>query len=488
MASFPREADHGPAVACTIEGKRCKSRARTQTAFSSRYAQRVTHRKSRKRRSVKAREVTPYATRVRAALVGSVFPPLAALASQPILANALGADGRGLAAAAVAPLLLATSAATLGLPEAVTYTIARNRSTLPSAVWKAGAAGVIAAIAAVGGIALANSWLSAGDDTLARLIFMVSFALIPTVLVGIARGAAAGLQEWKLIAAERTLNAGGRLVALVLLLITGHLNVVTASLVLALAPIAGGLVYVVIGRRAGQLPQPETAETARLSSMFHFGLRIWVGAISGFLLLRLDQTLMTPLAGVYELGLYVVAVAVSEVPLIVNGAIRDVTFSSESSTYDAKRVARASRVSTLATTIIAAIIASTLWMWLPPLFGPEFSGAIPVALVLLAAVVLGNPGSVAGAGLSARGHPGLRSVALTAACLVNVILMIVLVPQLGAVGAALATLVGNVMASNLNIAFLRVVGGGKFADFYKFSTSDVAIVVATLKRKTSRST
>lgn len=440
----------------------------------------------RQRRVPSPRGVTPYATRVRAAIVGSAFPPIAALASQPLLAHALGADGRGLVAAAVAPLLLATSAATLGLPEAVTYSVARNRSSLASAVTKAASLGFGAAVAAIIVISQSAEWLGAGEDGLAALIVIVSLALIPTILVGIARGAAAGLQEWKLVAWERALNAGGRLVALIVLLAVGKLDVFSAALVLASAPVLGGLVYLLIGVRARGLPVPPATEAARFSTLVNFGLRVWVGAISGILLLRLDQTLMNPLAGAYELGLYVVAVAVSEVPLIVNGAIRDVTFASEAAEYKADRVAQASRVSTLATAIIAGAIACSMWLWLPVLFGREFSPAIPIALVVLCAVVLGNPGSVAGAALSALGRPGLRSLSLVVACVVNIVIMVILVPQMGAMGAALATLVGNIFASNLNIVFLRRIGGGRFVDFYRFKIGDVRLMLNAMRPKLRR--
>lgn len=429
------------------------------------------------------RDFTPYATRIKSAVFGNAFPPLAALASQPILAQALGADGRGLAAAAVAPLLLATSAATLGLPEAVTHAVARNRSSMNSAMLRASIATLISAIVAIGVIVASSEWLSAGNGDLSQLIVLVAFALIPTVLVGVARGAASGLHEWRMVATERAVNSGARLAALLVLMLTGHLTVTTAALTLALTPVVGGLTYLVIWKRAKQLPEPPARVKATLPELLSFGLRVWIGAISGILLMRLDQTLMNPLAGAIELGFYVVAVAVSEVPLIVNGAIRDVTFASESAGFDRKRVERASRVSTIAAFFIAATIAASMWLWLPILFGEEFSPAIPVALVLLAAVVLGNPGSVAGAGLSALGRPGLRSISLLIACLVNLAIMIALVPTLGAMGAAIATLVGNLISSNLNIIFLRKIGGTGFLDFYKFAPRDVKDMVRAFKNR-----
>jgi hypothetical protein len=90
------------------------------------------------------------AGRVGVALVGNVMPPLAAFFTAPLLAQVLGADGRGEVSAATAPLMLMLGAATLGLPEAVTYFVAAGlgrlrRTLLTASAWIAGA-GVAATI------------------------------------------------------------------------------------------------------------------------------------------------------------------------------------------------------------------------------------------------------------------------------------------------------------------------------------------------------
>ena len=104
--------------------------------------------------------------------------------------------------------------------------------------------------------------------------------------------------------------------------------------------------------------------------------------------------------------------------------------------------------------LVGLLVAITMPFWLPALFGQEFSGAIPVTAVLIAGVVLGTPGSIASAGLSSRGRPGLRSFALTVACVINVACLIWAVPRFGAMGGAIATMLGSIVASNLGIYFL----------------------------------
>jgi O-antigen/teichoic acid export membrane protein len=56
--------------------------------------------------------------------LGNAVTPVAALVTLPILSYTLGVTGRGEIAAATAPLLLAVTAATFGIPEAVAYLVA----------------------------------------------------------------------------------------------------------------------------------------------------------------------------------------------------------------------------------------------------------------------------------------------------------------------------------------------------------------------------
>jgi hypothetical protein len=62
------------------------------------------------------------------------------------------------------------------------------------------------------------------------------------------------------------------------------------------------------------------------------------------------------------------------------------------------------------------------------------------------------------------------------ACLCNVVLLAVLAAPLGALGAAIATFVGNLLASNLNLLFLSRVFAVPARQFYGLRRSDIAIL------------
>ncbi len=419
-------------------------------------------------------------------LFGHAFPMLVALFSGPILAQALGVEGRGQVAAATAPLTLMVTVATIGVPEAVTWVIARSPGLARNAAGRGILILAIAGLIATAAVALTPGLLSGGDASVQQLIVIASLAIVPNLLVGVLRGVASAMQAWRLVTIERVLTSSLRLFALIPFWLTGTLTPLVATITIAAMPALGALVYI---RQMRRLPPRATdvPREARVRGLMGYGLRIWVGALSGILLSRIDQVLMTPLAGTYQLGLYVVAVSVSELPLIIHLSVRDVTFVSDASESVDERLSASARISTTLCAGAAIFIGVTMLWWLPLLFGEGFREAIPVAAVLLLAVVLNTPGSIAGSGLSARGRPGLRSTSLTIACAVNIALLILLVPAYGAMGAAIATLVGNVLFSNVNLIFLRRVFGIRPSQFYGIRRSDIATLARYVKRLTRRS-
>jgi O-antigen/teichoic acid export membrane protein len=415
------------------------------------------------------------------AAVTNLIPPLAAFATAPILARELGVVARGEVGAATAPLLLLVVIAGLGLPTALTVMVVKRPAIARLALLHASGLTALSGVIGMVTIYFLAQPLSGDDSDLARLIVTASFALVPTLIVALLRASASGQHLWSLVNREKIITAVVRLLSISVLALTGHLTVETAIASIALSPITGVLAY---SRVHHHVPRenPETSHLQMSSSLLSFGSRVWIGSLSGILLSRLDQLLITPLAGVAALGLYITAVSVSEIALVVNNAVRDVMLSSDAATHDTKRLTAAARASFLVALVIAGSVCLSMWWWFPMLFGEEFRPAIPVAILLVLGGALGTPGSLAGAGLSARGRPGLRSMSLVVAVFVNVILVMALVPQFGAIGAALATLVGTLVSSALTAIFFCRFSRTPLRDLYFIRSSDFSLLFRTARR------
>lgn len=414
--------------------------------------------------------------------LGNVASLLTAVVGAPILAQSLGVEQRGVVAGAIAPLMLLLGVATLGIPEAATYYIA-NRSDTPRRIAARGV-GLIVIVGTVASLVviLCASPLAGGNEQLAQLIKLAAVALPPALITLVLRAAAAGLHAWALIAVERAIFGVVRLGGFTILLLIGHLDALTATIVLAASTFIGALAYL------GLLGRKVDAELNyyHKASLVRYGSKFWLGSITGVLLTRLDQVLMVPLSSATQLGLYAVAVSIAEIPLVISMAVRDVTFSVEAESSSGARVTAAARITSVVVFAMSAGIIAVSYPVVPIIFGSEFAGAIPVIIILLTGTALATGGSIGGMALAARGRPGLRSAALTLAAAVNAALLVALLPGLGAIGASIATVAGNLIYTVVNVGLCARILGTPVRDFIGIRHDDRVFVreaVRTLVRR-----
>lgn len=414
------------------------------------------------------------------ATLGNFAAPLAGFISAPILARALGVDGRGEVAAATAPVLLAIVALTMGLPEALTYYVSRGIFHSARATREA-----LTFVSVIGLIATVLIWLVApliaiGNRDITSLIQVATLFIVPNLLNSVIRGFASGRQEWALIAWERFIGSFVRLLLILIAIIIGVLNPTTAVISIGVGGFVGAVAYI---RLLSRTKRPVTDKYLPRAPIYSYGSRIWIGSLAGILLSRIDQTLMVGLSTIDQLGLYAIAVTVAELILVFNSAVRDVIFSFESQNVDSERLGQASRVSSLVTLLLAVVVALLAHQGIPLLFGRNFEEAVVPTYILLAAIALGNPGSVAGAGISARGKPELRSFSLIVAVCFNVATVYLLVPDFGAIGAALATLIGSTVAGWVNILILRIRFQIPISTFVGIRKADLMFLSTEVSRK-----
>jgi O-antigen/teichoic acid export membrane protein len=376
--------------------------------------------------------------------LGNLSSPFVALVTAPLLAQGLGVEGRGELAASTAPLFLAAAALTFGLPDAITHFTARlgvfSRVSMLYSLMVLTALGVAGTVAVV----LMAPLLSAGSEDLTRLIQVCALALTPALWVGAGRGFARGRHLWKWVVGEQLTGASIKLAGVLTLFLLGALTPTSAAILLSVALSIGGVLYLALAPSLAKGP-PVT----KYRSVVTFGLAVWPGVLAGVVLSRLDQTLILPLSSAAALGVYAVAVSIADSARVFNIAVRDVIFARESAISNDAALALASRLSTLITVGLAIVVTALSFAVVVPLFGEEFAQVPLVITVILAGTVVGNPGSVVAAGISARGRAGLRSIAILIGVTVNVVLLFLLVPPYGAMGAAAAAAAANALTGLL---------------------------------------
>lgn len=377
---------------------------------------------------------------------------LLGVVSGSLLAHALGPTARGTLAAIVVPFTLAPWIIDLGLPSYATRSAARARPLGPLL----GSLGLLSI--ALGGLAaMAASPLAAflaeGRHVVYTYLF-AGFLLMPLVLViNLLFAVALGLERWRtVIAARITPFAIGTACVLVLFLLDG-LTVRSAAIVtfaagtLALLPLMS-LFKNIRGLRF---------ETGVAREGIIFGSKAWVGTLGTLSNYRLDQLLMIPLVRPRELGLYVVAVTLAGFSGVLTSALISVIV---------PRVAQGERevagqVIRLMLLALAsgALLLGVLVPWLIPLlFGSRFGDATLMTWVLLAASLPNGGAAVLGAMLTASGRPGASARGEFLALMITVPGLLLLLPNLGGLGAALVSLV----AYSATFAYLVKIGRHEF--------------------------
>ena len=352
-----------------------------------------------------------------------------AILSGPILAHALGPDGRGLLAAILVPATFAPWLFDFGRAAYCGQAAARGTDVgvlLGSML-------VLCALSGLAGLAIgivAGPLLAHGRDVVSTYL-LVAFLLLPVALaVTVLSGINIGLERWPPVIASKLILSVGSLLALLVLFASGSLTVGSAAAATLAASYVSALplVRAARGRRLQVSRQVMRAGSA-------FGAKAWTGGLASMANMRLDQLLMAPLVSARQLGLYAVAVTLSGVTSVFTGAaMQVVTPRAASGRID--EIASMTRVSLISVLCLAVALAVTAPFLLPILFGGDFRAAVPMAEVLLVGAIPLAGVAVLAAGLTGAGHPGSTACAEIATLLVTVAGLVALLPSFGGMGAA----------------------------------------------------
>jgi O-antigen/teichoic acid export membrane protein len=177
-----------------------------------------------------------------------------------------------------------------------------------------------------------------------------------------------------------------------------------------------------------------------LKQMVAFSVRIWPGSLTRLLNYRTDQILLGLMATAAALGVYAVAVNVSEVLFMLPNAAAVALVPVLARAAPGDRTQRALSVFRVLLVIglTEIVVAAVTGPWLIPLiFGAKYQGSVTPFLLLLPGTLGFVAADVFTSALMTQA-PSLSSLPSIAALTVGLILDVLLIPSFGASGAALA--------------------------------------------------
>lgn len=351
----------------------------------------------------------------------------------PLIARAVGPEGRGEIAAAVVYSALAATAVSLGVPLAVGHALAnrlQSRVSLLSASVRFSLATVPVALL----LAAAVVWGPLSGQSLdSRIGAGLLLAGVPIVVLTnclalffVGEGALRGLARVQLIPfaflASLTVAAFalGRLTVLVYLVLVFATSLATA---------------VISWREVGARPKGSEP----LGPLIRFGLRGYPGYLAVYAAVRIDQAFIGPWLGARALGFYAVAASVAVLPVALSRAIASRAFATLAGEEEDARGAVISNYLKLALMTASAACAGVALvspLLMPMLYGEPFARSVRPLLILLPGTIA-MCGSVVGMTcLTALGTPGRATLAEVAGLVVTVAGMPLVIFRYGITGAA----------------------------------------------------
>lgn len=377
--------------------------------------------------------------------VANAFTLLSGVITSLLTAWALGPEGRGdLAVVVLWPNVVALLVG-MGLPQAHRYYLARQPESISmlfsNALLFAAAMGVLAYALAELIVPRLVGVRSPEVMWLVRIyLFNIPLALLYDLMAGFLEGA----REFKCAALSRVIFFGIQSVLYVTLWLTNHLTVKSAAYTMIAAQIVNtltaliGVIYVLRPRW-----QPSWTEWKMAMG---YGLRYHPGVVTAFTTLRLDQLMLGGMASSVEIGLYFIAVRLSEITTVLASSVADVLMPEVAASKQIEESVQLLTRSLRQTIYIYLLVLIPLLLGAPLIlriaYGADFLAATGTLRLLLIASLIWSAGAIVISGLNGLGYPGLSTLARLASAIVTVMALLYWLPKYGIVGAAFSSLLG----------------------------------------------
>lgn len=371
------------------------------------------------------------------------------LATAPVIARALGPEGRGLTAAALAILALAPLVVALGVPLAIRRRLAVDVTARADLVRTGRVLAASTALVSTAAAVPLEALALPGLDGPARTAFFVSMALVPlSVSWAIDANVLLVERRFRLLGALSLVHGVVSTVMVVGFWAWGRLDVSTVLYAFLAGNVVTFLVgLVVVDDRGGKV--------SGVRDVVREGCSLVAGQLAEVGAARVAQIAALPLVGPAPAGLYSVAATAGGVGAPVADAYANASFGRLADRPDPGVLVAAVRRGAALALLSGAGVACAAWVLVPVAFGDQFTASRPLALLVAATTTTAGIGAVGGAALAAQRSGHRMSMARAVGLALSCALLVPAAEWLGVTGVALAMLVGSLLTTTL---ILRLVG------------------------------
>jgi O-antigen/teichoic acid export membrane protein len=223
---------------------------------------------------------------------------------------------------------------------------------------------------------------------------------------------------------------------------------------------------------------------------FIFGLKGHISSVLSFINYRIDIFIIAYFMDDIAVGLYSVAVLISERIWLVSQSVSSVLFARVANMSDdserTKFTSLASR-NTLLITLIGGIFLAFISHWFINLFfGESYSQSVIPFIYLIPGVIIFSMSKVLANDFIGRGYPEINTYIAFVTALCNLGLNFWLIPIYGIKGAAIATTSSYILDALMKSFYFSFKNNISFSEFYIFKSSDLKLYKAQFNKYLKR--
>ncbi len=364
-----------------------------------------------------------------------------------ITARSMGATGRGEQAALLMLPQLLAYCLTLGLPTSITFNIKKNpnlsRSLVTFTLIFAFGLGVVATL--IGILIIPFLFEGYAGRVIVSAQYLMIFSI--TYLIGIVlTGILKARDNFKLFNRWRYIEPIIILMSLLILYFSNNISPLTAALSYILPSLPMFLIIFIYILREYRVSFNNFVDSSK--RVTSYGIRSYgidlVTNLSG----KLDQVLIAAFLNSTAIGLYVISLSLSKMIGIIHNSIVTVLFP-RMLTMDKKQMIDTTLVITRIT-LVAILIIDIILFFLSPfvielLYGPSFKQADIILKFLIFEVLFSGCAVILSQPFMSLNKPGAITTLQVLSMIINLLLLWLLVPKYGLLGAGIATLLSSIL-------------------------------------------
>lgn len=373
-----------------------------------------------------------------------------------LVARALGPEGRGLYSVAMTIAAIGVQFLNLGLHASNTYYVAKNDSLLSKLI----------------GNSLVVSFLL---GSLGGIIALITFKMVPSLaplpnkliilsLIWIPLGLAYLLGQNLLIGVNliKQYNKIELITKIFSVALIGALLLLKKVSVISI--FSTGLIALGLGLTwtysellffDKRIPKPSLSI---FKSNFGYGVKAYLAAFFGYLVIRLDLLMVQHFLGSEQTGYYSIAANIADLLLLLPTVVGTILFPKLSQLESIKeKWSLTKKTSTLLGIVMSIVLIFTYFLAMPLikiLFGAPFVPSVPALIYLIPGIGLFSINTILMNYFASNGMPPITIISPALGALLNIILNLKLIPKLGIIGASICSTIAYSLMLLLSVVYL----------------------------------